>query len=137
MQTRRLLAITCSISKTSIKNLMEDDCGLADRLSPLSSPLPNEFERKVAKEMFERVYLADYTVIADKAFAGKDFEAIHLRIQCGPKVKPAPGRGGLLIPSRLRPLTPVGAQHRDPRRGKGVDANAGCDHHRGRGPDRL
>jgi hypothetical protein len=66
--------------------------------------LPNELERKVAKEMLERVYLTDYTVIADKAFAGKDFEAIPLRIQCGPKVKPASGRGGLLIPSRLRPL---------------------------------
>jgi hypothetical protein len=35
----------------------------------------NEPERKVAKEMLERVCLAGYTVIADKGFAGEDFEA--------------------------------------------------------------
>lgn len=34
----------------------------------------NEPERKVAKEMLERISLAGYTVIADKGFAGEDFE---------------------------------------------------------------
>lgn len=35
----------------------------------------NEPEREVAKEMLERLAVADYTVIADKGFAGADFEA--------------------------------------------------------------
>jgi hypothetical protein len=35
----------------------------------------NQPERKVAKEMLERISLAGYTVIADKGFAGEDFEA--------------------------------------------------------------
>jgi len=35
----------------------------------------NEPERKVAKEMLEQVSVAGYTVIADKGFAGEDFEA--------------------------------------------------------------
>ena len=35
----------------------------------------NEPERKVAKEMLERVALEGYTVIADKGFAGEDFES--------------------------------------------------------------
>jgi hypothetical protein len=35
----------------------------------------NEPEREVAKEMLEAVSLAGYTVIADKGFAGEDFEA--------------------------------------------------------------
>jgi hypothetical protein len=35
----------------------------------------NEPERKVAKEMLQRVSLAGYTLIADKGFAGEEFEA--------------------------------------------------------------
>jgi Transposase DDE domain len=35
----------------------------------------NEPERKVAKEMLERVSLAGFTVIADKGFAGEGFES--------------------------------------------------------------
>jgi transposase len=47
-----------------------DGTPIAFELAPANEP-----ERKVAKEMLERVSLAGYTVIADKGFAGEDFEA--------------------------------------------------------------
>ncbi len=43
---------------------------IAFELAPANAP-----ERQVAAEMLERVELAGYTVVADKGFAGEDFEA--------------------------------------------------------------
>lgn len=47
-----------------------DGMPIAFELAPANSP-----ERQVAAEMLERVALEGYTVIADKGFAGEDFEA--------------------------------------------------------------
>lgn len=47
-----------------------DGTPIAFELAPANEP-----EREVAKEMLERVSVAGYTVIADKGFAGEDFEA--------------------------------------------------------------
>jgi len=46
-----------------------DGTPIAFELAPANAP-----EREVAKEMLERVSLAGYTVIADKGFAGAEFE---------------------------------------------------------------
>jgi Transposase DDE domain len=46
-----------------------DGTPIAFELAPANAP-----EREVAKEMLERVPLEGYTVIADKGFAGEDFE---------------------------------------------------------------
>jgi len=46
-----------------------DGTPIAFELAPANAP-----ERQVAAEMLERVSLAGHTVIADKGFAGKDFE---------------------------------------------------------------
>jgi hypothetical protein len=47
-----------------------DGTPIAFELAPANEP-----EREVAKEMLERVSVAGHTVIADKGFAGADFEA--------------------------------------------------------------
>jgi hypothetical protein len=47
-----------------------DGTPIAFELAPANAP-----EREVAKEMLERVPLAGYVVVADKGFAGGDFEA--------------------------------------------------------------
>lgn len=47
-----------------------DGTPIAFELAPANAP-----EREVAREMLERVPLAGHTVIADKGFAGADFEA--------------------------------------------------------------
>jgi len=47
-----------------------DGMPIAFELAPANAP-----ERQVAAEMLERVELAGYTVVADKGFAGEDFEA--------------------------------------------------------------
>lgn len=46
-----------------------DGTPIAFELAPANAP-----EREVAREMLERVPLAGYTVIADKGFAGREFE---------------------------------------------------------------
>ncbi len=46
-----------------------DGTPIAFELAPANAP-----EREVAREMLERVSLAGYTVIADKGFAGEEFE---------------------------------------------------------------
>ena len=48
-----------------------DGMPIAFELAPANAP-----EREVAAEMLDRVDLHGYTVIADKGFAGKDFEAL-------------------------------------------------------------
>lgn len=48
-----------------------DGMPIAFELAPANAP-----EREVAAEMLERLSLAGYTVIADKGFAGEDFEAL-------------------------------------------------------------
>ena len=47
-----------------------DGTPIAFELAPANAP-----EREVAKEMLERVSLAGHTVVADKGFAGEEFEA--------------------------------------------------------------
>lgn len=46
-----------------------DGMPICFELAPANAP-----EREVAREMFERVWLEGYTVVADKGFAGEDFE---------------------------------------------------------------
>jgi hypothetical protein len=48
-----------------------DGMPIAFELAPANAP-----EREVAAQMLERVELEGYTVIADKGFAGEDFEAL-------------------------------------------------------------
>ena len=48
-----------------------DGMPIAFELAPANAP-----ERQVAAEMLERVNLEGYTVIADKGFAGEEFEAL-------------------------------------------------------------
>jgi hypothetical protein len=53
-----------------------DGMPIASELAPANAP-----EREVAAEMLARVDLDGYTVIADKGFAGQDFEAL-LSLRC-------------------------------------------------------
>ena len=62
-----------------------DGTPIAFELAPANAP-----ERQVAAQMLERVSLAGHTVIADKGFAGRDFEAFMAdrgTTFCGPTAR--------------------------------------------------
>jgi hypothetical protein len=75
-----------------------DGMPIAFELAPANAP-----ERQVATEMLERVALEGYTVIADKGFAGEEFEA-HMASAGArflrPDRKNEPRRNGSLGPVR-------------------------------------
>lgn len=75
-----------------------DGMPIAFELAPANVP-----ERQVAAELVRRVDLDGYTVVADKGFAGEEFEALMAGLGCRflrPDRKDEPRRNGSLGPVR-------------------------------------
>ena len=78
-----------------------DGMPIAFELAPANAP-----ERQVAAEMLERVNLEGYTVIADKGFAGEEFEA--LMAELGAIFLRPDRKGETAALRRPRPRPPMG-----------------------------
>jgi hypothetical protein len=77
-----------------------DGMPIAFELAPANVP-----ERQVAAELVRRVELDGYTVLADKGFAGEEFEELMASLGCRflrPDRKDEPARNGSLGPVRQR-----------------------------------